>query len=129
VNPGDGDPWTPPATVPPGPEPASIPEAGHLPSPSGPFAGDVTGWPGWVPDPGSARSARRAARAARREARRGERGLGTAIWGLLLVLLGAGILAAELVPGFDWDLAWPLAFVALGVVLVTGSIRRPPVDA
>ena len=85
------------------------------------------GWPGWVPDRGSARAARRAERAARRAARRGERGLGMAIWGLLLVLLGAGILAAELVPGFDWDLAWPLAFVALGVVLVAGSIRRPPV--
>jgi hypothetical protein len=44
----------------------------------------------------------------------------------LLVLIGAGILASELIPGFDWDSAWPTVLVAFGVLLIAASIRRAP---
>lgn len=142
MNPVDGDPTTgpldpmlpettattPSSYVPPGPEAA--PAQGAIPGtmPPDSTAGGPGAWPGWYPDRRSARSARHAERAARREARRGERGLGGAIWGLLLILFGVGLLAAQLLPGFDWDLAWPLAFVAIGMVLAIGSIRRAPLD-
>lgn len=125
----EATPAAPSAYVPPGPEPAPTAGAVPGPTPTGSSAGDPGAWPGWGEDRGSARFARRADRAARREARRGERGLGAAIWGLLLILFGAGLLAAQLLPGFDWDLAWPLAFVAIGLVLVAGSIRRAPADS
>jgi hypothetical protein len=92
-------------------------------SPAGP-AGPGWGW-GWDRD--AARAARRAERYARREARRAERGLGGAIWGVLLILIGAAVLGSELIPGFDWDIAWPAILIAIGILFVLASIRRPPV--
>ena len=44
----------------------------------------------------------------------------------MLVLIGAGILASELIPGFDWDVAWPATLVAFGILLIAASIRRAP---
>ena len=52
--------------------------------------------------------------------------MGGSFWGVLLVIVGAGILASELIPGFDWDLAWPTVLIAFGILLVVASIRRTP---
>lgn len=120
-------------SVPPGPEPVD-PTSGPTPTPgltptpapspaSSPGSGDA--WGGWLSGGSSSHDARRAERRARRDARRAERGMGGSFWGVLLVIAGAGILAAELVPGFDWELAWPVILIAFGVLLVAASIRRP----
>jgi hypothetical protein len=108
--------------TPPGPEP-SVPAAGSTPAPGGSGA-----WGGWLSGGASARATRREERQARRDARRAERGIGGAMWGILLVLIGLGLLGSELIPSFDWDLAWPAALVAFGILLVAASIRRTPTD-
>jgi hypothetical protein len=105
----------------PGPAPAT---AGPIPPTSGRDAS--SDWGGWLWGGSSARDARRAERRAQREARRAERGIGSAIWGVVLVVIGAGILASELIPGFDWNVAWPATLVAFGVLLIAASIRRAP---
>ncbi len=46
------------------------------------------------------------------------------IGGIVLVGLGAVFLAGQLVPEVDWGLVWPVALIALGALLVIGSIRR-----
>jgi hypothetical protein len=120
--------------VPPGPEPgAPADPTPPGPTPAGPTAGPANSGPGpaaswgaWTWGGSPAREARRAERRAQREARRAERGIGSAIWGVLLVLIGAGILASELLPGFDWDAAWPTVLVAFGILLIAASIRRAP---
>lgn len=105
--------------VPPGPEP-STPSAGPVPPApgGGPAWGDWSGGPSW-------RDMRRAERHARHEARRAERGIGSAWWGILLVLVGAGFLASELIPDFDWNMTWPAVLIACGVLLIAGALRRP----
>ena len=119
--------------VPPGPEPSAPPPAPPGPTPPGPTPGPAAAgpdpaasWGAWTWGGSPAREARRAERRAQREARRSERGIGSAIWGVLLVLIGAGILASELIPGFDWDAAWPTVLVAFGILLIAASIRRAP---
>jgi hypothetical protein len=107
-------PTTEPTPVTPGPAPAT---PGEDPS-------AVRGGLLWSNS--SSRDARRAERHAQREAHRAERGIGGAIWGVVLVLIGAGILASELIPGFDWDVAWPATLVAFGILLIAASIRRAP---
>jgi phage shock protein C len=47
-----------------------------------------------------------------------------AVGGIVLVGLGAIFLAGQLVPEVDWGLVWPVALIALGALLVIGSIRR-----
>jgi len=47
-----------------------------------------------------------------------------AIGGIILVGLGAIFLAGQLAPEIDWGLVWPVALIALGALLVIGSIRR-----
>jgi hypothetical protein len=119
-------PGTPPAdapvadVVPPGP-------TGPPTAPAAPSGGQPAWTWGWDQDP--RRAARRAERDARRAARRAERGFRGAIWGVVLVLIGLAILASELVPGFDWNVAWPAFLVAIGVLLMLASIRRPPAAA
>ena len=39
--------------------------------------------------------------------------------------IGAGFLASELIPDFDWNLAWPGVLIACGVLLIAGALRRP----
>ena len=46
------------------------------------------------------------------------------VFGLLLVLLGVWFLIDEYVPGFDSDLLWPIALVAIGGALLFISMRR-----
>lgn len=64
----------------------------------------------------------RAERAQRRAQRRS--GGGAVVGGLILIGLGTLFLAQELIPSFNWDVAWPIAAIVLGVVLLLGSIRR-----
>lgn len=106
--------------VPPGPEPSTPSTAGPIP----PAPGGGTGWGDWAGGP-SWRDTRRAERHARREARRAERGIGSPWWGILLVLIGTGFLASELIPDFDWNMAWPAVLIACGVLLIAGALRRP----
>jgi hypothetical protein len=115
---------TPGPTVPPGPGPTS-PGVGAGPAPA---AGGPPGWGSWPPGGAAGRDVRKAEHQARREAR-AERGIGGSIWGVLLVLIGAGLLASELIPGFDWDVAWPAVLVGFGILLVLASIRRTPIDS
>ncbi len=122
--PGPG-PAVPPGPEPTPPPPGSTPAPGLAPSPP-PAPGGAEPWGGWLWGGSSSRDARRAERHARREARRAERGMGGPFWGVLFVVAGAAILASELIPGFDWDLAWPALLIGLGILLVVASIRRPP---
>jgi hypothetical protein len=46
--------------------------------------------------------------------------------GALLIVLGALLLARRLVPWFDGDVLWPLALVAVGVVVVASARGRRP---
>lgn len=50
-------------------------------------------------------------------------GRGAIAAGLVLIVIGALFLAREAVPGFDLGRLWPIASVALGLVLVVLSIR------
>ena len=50
-------------------------------------------------------------------------GRGAIAAGLVLIAIGALFLAREAVPGFDLGRLWPIASVALGLVLVVLSIR------
>lgn len=91
--------------------------------------------PGWIPpgasstlDAGSWRDQRRADRAARhaeRAARRAERRsdpLPAIIAGLFLVALGAFFLLRRTFD-IDWAVVWPVAVVALGVVILVAAVR------
>ena len=77
------------------------------------------------------RSARQAARAARRAAR-GERfggtGTGTVgvLIGALLVVAGVYFLVREYIPDLDLNWLWPVALIALGIVVLLSAFRRPP---
>jgi phage shock protein C len=55
---------------------------------------------------------------------RGDPRVGAIVGGLVLLGLGLLFLLVQLVPDLDWGLAGPVALVALGVILVIGSIRR-----
>jgi phage shock protein C len=73
-------------------------------------------------------TAQAAERRARREARRAERaGRGSSdaalILGACLVVVGVVLLVAPALR-INWDLAWPAAVVALGVLLVVGGMFR-----
>ncbi len=89
-------------------------------------AGTPGGPPSWTAPP-----TRAELRAQRRAARRNRRsGDGALIVGLLLVLVGGYFLVRRYVPGIDTDLLWPIAIVALGIVLLAAAVRpgpgRPP---
>ena len=109
------------------------------PSLTGPGASGSFGSPIGSPAPGSsawsdgrraARDRRRAERSADRAARRAARGNssggGAIVGGVVLILIGAGVLAGEFVPGFEWRTAWPIGLMLVGGLLVLGSIRRRP---
>jgi phage shock protein C len=57
------------------------------------------------------------------EPRRGETN-GPLILGIVLVVAGLFFLLREYVPTIDWDRLWPIAVIALGVLLLVGSMRR-----
>lgn len=70
----------------------------------------------------AARAERRQARAERRAARR-ESSSGPILLGILLVLVGAWLLARRYLPGAEFDRLWPVALVVVGLVLVVLSFR------
>jgi hypothetical protein len=45
------------------------------------------------------------------------------VFGILLVLAGAWLLASRYLPGFDFDRLWPVALVVVGAVLIVLSLR------
>jgi hypothetical protein len=46
------------------------------------------------------------------------------VFGLILVFIGAVLLARSYLPGIDWGLTWPILFVGIGIALLIGSVRR-----
>ena len=117
--------WVPPAAS------ASTPPEGGTPvgagGPPASAAGEVTPGaplPGIPPAP-TTRAEWRAQRRADRTLRRRERGPGSgaAVLGVALVIIGAYFLLREYVPAFDADRFWPIALIALGVVLLIAALR------
>jgi phage shock protein C len=119
-------------------------------SPGGPAAGGPSGWPAAAPseagpsgwpaaaataaatppsEPGPAWGAAwpdsgRTASTADGGRRRDDARAGAIVGGLVLVGLGGLFLLVQLAPQIDWAIAGPAALVALGVILILGSIRR-----
>jgi phage shock protein C len=122
----------------PGPAPAADPGPGTTPAsatgatadPNAATAAFVAATPpvqasaGGSPTATSAADRRRAARAARRAAL-GERGSPVGlVFGALLIIVGVAFLLREWWPAFDFDFIWPLALVALGVVVLVVGLGR-----
>jgi phage shock protein PspC (stress-responsive transcriptional regulator) len=107
----------------PGATAPSPPVTAPYPMPPGPYPLS----PGSYPmDP---RSARRAARAARRAARHEYGGgMGAALVGSILVLLGVFFLAREWIPQLDFNWFWPVILIAIGVVTLMAAFVRPHDD-
>lgn len=108
---------------PPGsPAPSGGAGPGEGPSPAG-----APGQPAaWAHDWRSQRATWRAQRRAERAEWRAQHrtGNGAVVAGLLLIGLGLLFLGQQLIPAFDWNVAWPIAVILLGLVLIAGSIRR-----
>ncbi|HEY3523833.1 MAG TPA: PspC domain-containing protein [Candidatus Limnocylindrales bacterium] len=109
------------------PEGATAPDVGAAPTatPTDHPTETVPPPPGWQDQRREARARwrdqRREARAARRE--RGDGSGGAVLFGILLVLVGAWLLARRYLPAVDFDRLWPVALVVLGIALVVLSIR------
>lgn len=58
--------------------------------------------------------------------RRGERrhGTGSIVFGLVLIVLGGAFALSQIDPSFDLNLAWPVAVMAIGALLVLSSVGR-----
>ncbi len=110
---------------------------GQAPQPSDPYFGQ--GNDPYVPPPAPNQAQQQAAWYAQQQAwyaqqqaagvrppadvRRGRGGAGAAIIGLVLVLLGVWILFGDQIDvDFDLGTAWPIAAVALGIVMVIASV-------
>jgi phage shock protein C len=76
----------------------------------------------WRQERATSRDARRERRRARR-AERQQSNTGPILLGLILVLVGAWLLARRYLPAADFDRLWPVGLVLAGVVLVVLSIR------
>ncbi|HEX5452001.1 MAG TPA: PspC domain-containing protein [Candidatus Limnocylindrales bacterium] len=76
----------------------------------------------WTDDRRTERARRRAERA-RWRAEHGNPN-GAIVLGAILILLGLLFLAQRVIPAFDWSVAWPLAVIVLGALLIVGSMRR-----
>jgi phage shock protein PspC (stress-responsive transcriptional regulator) len=50
---------------------------------------------------------------------------GAVIFGVILIAAGVWFLVDQYLPDIDADLLWPVALVALGVVLLVIALRRP----
>jgi len=109
----------------PNPSPGTVPPVPPIPA-----------WQPGAPPPGSApggpvdwRAQRRADRQAHRAARRAARGNGYegsagVIGGVVLVLIGGYFIVRTYVPTLDLGRFWPILLVAIGLILLLGSIRR-----
>jgi phage shock protein PspC (stress-responsive transcriptional regulator) len=117
------------ASQPAGPSPAGRPSPAGGPSPAGDSAPTSSGW---VPGAAAWRDQRRTEkarlraeraqwRAERRASRAGGPDSGAIVGGIILVLIGAAALASQIVPGFDWGRAWPIALILIGGLLIARS--------
>ena len=91
---------------------------------SGPGAGAIPGAAtsaSWATERTAHREARRAARRAERADRDGR---GAAVFGAILVLVGAWFLARRYLPELDLDFVGPLVLIGLGVLLFVGALIR-----
>jgi phage shock protein C len=79
--------------------------------------------PDWRAQRSAARDQRRAARAARRAERGYDGRTGSVVIGAILVVIGLAFLVREYFPAIDFDYVWPLALVALGVVVILAAFR------
>jgi hypothetical protein len=90
------------------------PEQGATPPQGGPPSG---AWaPGGPPGPPPWSTPRR-------PPRRERSGIGTAIAGLVLVVIGGYFLLQTLVPDLELGAFWPAVIVLIGVALLVGSLR------
>jgi phage shock protein C len=95
-----------------------------------PVAGsDTSGAPPLPPAPppspatrGMDRDARRAARRARRRESVGSSGAAL-VFGVVLIVIGGLFLLRQFLPWFGFHLAWPIAIVALGILLIVVAVR------
>ena len=101
----------------------STPSASTAPASAAPGGAPTTGPDAAAPTAGE--PAESSVSGAPAPPRRGSSGGGTMVLGLILVGLGAWFLIREYVPQIDADLLWPVGLVALGIVLVIASLRRP----
>jgi phage shock protein PspC (stress-responsive transcriptional regulator) len=111
------------------PGPGAVPAPGGVPGPAPAFGPTpAPGHDSWRASHWAEREARRAERRAERWERRAERhnGSGAIVFGLILILLGAGFLARQLVPNLDWDQIWPVGLIAIGGLLLAGALTRRP---
>ncbi len=90
------------------------PEQGATPPQGGPPSGAWT--PGGPPGPPPWSMPRR-------PPRRERSGIGTAIAGLVLVVIGGYFLLQTLVPDLELGAFWPAVLVLIGVALLVGSLR------
>ncbi len=91
---------------------------------SGPGAGAIPGAAtsaSWATERMAHREARRASR---RAARADRDGRGAAVFGAILVLVGAWFLARRYLPELDLDFVGPLVLIGLGVLLFVGALTR-----
>jgi phage shock protein C len=84
----------------------------------------------WRSNRASAREQRRAARAARRGERGTDGRTASIVVGGILILVGVVFLVRQYLPEIDWDYLWPIALVAIGVLVVLSALRsdrpKPP---
>jgi chemotaxis response regulator CheB len=80
----------------------------------------------WAPDWRSQRRQERWQRRSDRRAARSEHRGGGLVFGLILILIGGMLALHQIVPSFDFNLTWPVAIVAVGLLLVASSVRRNP---
>jgi len=106
-----------------GPAPGA--PAADAASTTGPGAANVPQWPAdWREQRRAEREARRDARQARRAARGDTDGrTATIVIGALLVIVGFAFLVREYLPTIDFDYVWPIALVALGLVVLVSALR------
>ena len=123
------DPAAPHGGAGPGAPPPAGPGTAPAPSPAAPATG--AGWqPGaasWREERRAEQARRRAERAAWRADRRAARGGrpddSAILAGVVLIVLGAVFFASQLLPAFNWALAWPVALIALGALLIIRAAR------
>lgn len=94
------------------------PQVSVMPPEGSPGVDPATGQPGPAsPSTWNAQPARR---------HRHGSGAGSWVFGLFLIGLGGYLLAREYLTWFDVDRLWPLALVAVGVMLIVVAMRRRP---
>jgi phage shock protein C len=127
-------------TPPSGPGAAGPQAAEPIPGTAGPqAAGPMPGAAG--PAPGSSwwsdarradRERRRAERRAWRAQRRAEGGSrpgdAALVGGIILILIGAAVFAAEVWPWFEWHRAWPIGLIVVGGLLIARSVWPRPTN-